>query len=222
MKIFLDTANLEEIRWATNSGLIDGVMTSAAAISAEGGATELSGNLVELCRLVPGPVSVDIAAVDVDGMYREGKDRARLADNIVIRIPMIEEGIIAMRRLSADGIRVNMTLIFTAAQALLAAKAGAAYVSPFVSRLDPLGNDELAVIRDIREVFDSTRVECEVIGRSVSSAFHFTQCAKLGIDIAALSLSVLRGLLVHPLTDRGLDELLSDWSRRLARSRTGA
>ncbi|MGI9075750.1 MAG: transaldolase family protein [Gemmatimonadaceae bacterium] len=166
-------------------------------------------------------MSVDIAAVDVDGMYREGRELARLADNLVIRIPMIEEGIIALRRLSADGIRVSTTLVFTAAQALLAAKAGAAYVSPFVSRLDDLGHDTLTVIRDIREVFDSARVECEIIGAAVSSAFHFTQCAKIGIDIAAVSPSVLRGLLVHPLTDRGLDELLSDWSRRMARARTG-
>ncbi len=222
MKIFLDTANLDEIRWATNPGLIDGVVTSTAAIAAEDGGSELPAHLLEICRLVHGPVSVDIAAVDVDGMYREGRDLARLADNVVVRIPMIEEGIIAMRRLSADGVRVNTSLVFTAAQALLAAKAGAAYVSPFVSRIDDLGHDTLAVIRDIREVFDSTRVECEVIGASVSSAFHFTQCAKIGIDIAAVSPSVLRGLLVHPLTDRGLDELLTEWSQRIAKSRTEA
>jgi transaldolase len=157
--------------------------------------------------------------VGADDMYREGKELARLGDNIVVRVPMIEEGLLAARRLVSDGIRIDVTLIFNAAQALFAAKAGATYVSPFVGHLDDVGADGCSVVRDIRTVFANFDVECTLLASSLASPLRFADVARAGADAATVPPNVLRSLLVHPLTDRGLDQFLHDWSRRLAKAR---
>ncbi|HEU4563930.1 MAG TPA: transaldolase family protein [Gemmatimonadaceae bacterium] len=221
MKIHLDSASTADIEWATSTGLIDGIATDPSSLARESDETDPRAHISRLARLTDGPVTVEVVAVDAAEMYREGKELAKLADNIVVRIPMIEEGIVAIRRLAIDGVRVNTTLIFTAAQALLAAKAGAAFVSPFIGRLDDIGHDGLGVLRDIREVFDRFHFDCEVMVESVRSPGHFIECAKVGADIAAVPVDVLRSLLLHPLTDRGLDQYLSDWSKRGAKARSG-
>jgi transaldolase len=222
MKIHLDSADISEIEWAVSTGLIDGISASPLLLAPDVGDPDTRTQIARLARLTQGPVNVDVVAVSAGEMYREGKELARIADNIVVKIPMIEEGIVAVRRLALDGVRVNTTLIFTAAQALLAAKAGAAYISPFVGRLDDIGHDGISVLRDIREVFDLFDFDCEVLVESIRNPSHFIQCAKAGADIATVPVAVLRSLLLHPLTDRGLDQYLSDWSRRGARTRAGA
>lgn len=213
MKIHLDSGTIPDIEWAADTGLIDGITTSPSTL-ADAGEEDLRAQVARLCHLTHGPVSVEVVAVSAGEMYREGKELARIADNVVVKIPMIEEGVIAIRRLALDGVKVSTTLVFTAAQALLAAKAGAAYISPFVGRLDDIGHDGIAVLRDIRTVFDRFDLDCEVLVESVRSPVHFIECAKAGADIASVPIEVLRSLLLHPLTDRGLDQYLSDWSRR--------
>ncbi|MEJ7809236.1 MAG: transaldolase family protein [Gemmatimonadaceae bacterium] len=222
MKIFLDTGNLDEIRWAAASGLIDGVTTSPSRLGAHDSKGDMPSLLADVCRLVNGPVTTDVASVDAEGMYREGRELAKVADNVIIKLPMIEEGIIAIRRLTLDGIRVQTTLIFTAAQALLAAKAGASYVSPSVGSLEDAGHDGLATVRDTRLLFDNYDIECGLLATGVRNPVHFVECGKIGADAVAITAPVLQSLFVHPLTDRGLDQFLSDWSKRIAKSRTGA
>jgi transaldolase len=221
MRLFLDTADISEIRWALATGLIDGVTTDPSLLAAELADREPFTHVAEICDLVDGPVTVQVISIEADGMYREGRELARIADNVVVEVPMIEEGLIATRRLVADGIRVNVTLIFNAAQALLAAKAGAGFVSPFIGRLDDVGMDGAAVIADIRSIFDRSRVECEIVASSIRSAHRFLDAARLGADAAAIPPAVLREMLVHPLTDLGLDRFLNDWSKRIAKTRSG-
>jgi transaldolase len=222
MKILLDSANLTEIRWAISTGLIDGVTTNPTLVANDAPSRDHKGHLAEICRLVPGPVSVEVVATDADGMYREAKELAKVAENIVVNVPMIEEGLVAIQRMVADGIRVNVTLIFTAAQALFAAKAGAAMVSPFIGALDEIGQDGVGLIADIRHIFDNYDIECQVLATSIRSPAHFTEAAKIGADAIAVPPAVLRALLLHPLTDRGLDQFLNDWSKQIAKSRAGA
>ena len=221
MRLFLDTADISEIRWALATGMIDGVTTDPSLLAAELADREPFTHVAEICDLVDGPVMVQVISIEADGMYREGRELARIADNVVVEVPMIEEGLIATRRLVADGIRVNVTLVFSAAQALLAAKAGAGFVSPFIGRLDDVGMDGAAVIGDIRSIFDRSRVECEVVASSIRSAHRFLDAARLGADAAAVPPAVLREMLVHPLTDLGLDRFLNDWSKRIAKTRSG-
>jgi transaldolase len=224
MKIFLDTANVADIEWAVRTGLIDGVTTNPSLIAREGEEgeeIEMRAHLARICRLVDGPVSAEVVAVDAEEMYREGRELAKIADNIVVKIPMIEEGVVAIRRLALDGIHVNTTLVFSAAQALLAAKAGATFVSPFVGRLDDIGHDGLTVVRDIRQIFDNYQVECGLLAASLRDPIHFVECAKAGVDAATLPSAVLKSLLLHPLTDRGLDQFLADWSKRRPKARAG-
>lgn len=218
MKIHLDSASVADIEWAASTGLIDGISTNPTSLGAADEPDDRA-HLARLCQLTQGPVSIEVVAVNAGEIYREGKELARIADNVVVKIPMIEEGIIAIRRLALDGVKVSTTLIFTAAQALLAAKAGAAYVSPFVGRLDDIGHDGLTMLRDIRSVFDRFDFDCEVLVEAVRSPAHFIECAKAGADVASVPIEVLRSLLVHPLTDRGLDQYLNDWSRRGTRPR---
>ncbi len=221
MKILLDTASLDEVRWATELGIVDGISTDPTLIAEERPTTEYHELLAELCALTRGPVSAPVMAVAADDMYREGKELARIADNIAIEVPIIEEGLRATARLAADGIRVTATLVFTTAQALFAAKAGAYAVSAFIGRLDDIGSDGLALIRDIRTIFDRHAVECELAAASIRTPRHFLEAAKAGADSSAVPPAVLRSLLVHPLTDIGLDQFLNDWSKRVSRSRTG-
>jgi transaldolase len=222
MRLYLDTADISEIRWALSTGLIDGVTTDPSLLAAELADREPFTHVGEIADLVDGPVTVQVISIEADGMYREGRELARIADNVVVEIPMIEEGLVATRRLVADGIRVNVNLVFNAAQALLAAKAGASFVSPFIGRLDDTGIDGTGVLADVRTIFDRFGVECEVVAACIRSVHRFLDSARLGADSAAIPPSVLREMMVHPLTDLGLDRFLSDWSKRIAKTRSGA
>lgn len=220
MKILLDTASLDEVRWATEVGIVDGISTDPTLIAEEDSADEYHELLSELCRLTRGPVLAPVLAITADDIYRDGKELAKLADNIVVEVPVIEDGLRATARLAADGIRVTATLVFSAAQALFAAKAGAFSVSAFMGRVDDIGGDGSALVRDIRQLFDRHHVECELNAASIRTPKHFSEAAILGADAAAVPPEVLRLLLVHPLTDLGLDHFLNDWSKRVSRSRT--
>ncbi|HEY9448786.1 MAG TPA: fructose-6-phosphate aldolase [Gemmatimonadaceae bacterium] len=222
MRLFLDTADLAEIRWALATGLIDGVTTNPSLLARELVESEPFTHVAEICEAVDGPVTVQVISIEADGMYREGRELARIADNVVVEIPMIEEGLIATRRLVADGVRVNVTLVFNAAQALLAARAGASFVSPFVGRLDDIGVDGAVMLADVREVFDRSAFECEIVASSIRSPRRFLDAARVGADAVAVPPAVLRALLVHPLTDLGLDRFLNEWSQRIARTRSGS
>ena len=221
MKIYLDTAKLDDIRWAAGAGLIDGVTTNPSLLAKVAGDADPRDLLVEICRSVEGPVSAEVVSVDAEGMYREGKELAKLAENIVVKIPMIEEGLTAVRRLSVDGIPVNVTLVFSAMQALLAAKAGASYVSPFVGRLDDAGHEGMEVVRQIHTIFTNYDLETELLAASLRHPLHVLQAALAGADIGTMPTAVLRQLLLHPLTDRGLDQFLNDWSTLGPRAKGG-
>jgi transaldolase len=220
MKILLDTASLDEVRWATEVGIVDGISTDPTLIAEESSTEEYHELLGELCRLTRGPVLAPVLAITADDIYRDGKELAKIADNIVVEVPVIEDGLRATARLAADGIRVTATLVFSAAQALFAAKAGAYSVSAFIGRLDDIGGDGIALIGEIRQLFDRHHVECELNAASIRTPRHFSEAAIIGADTAAVPPDVLRLLLVHPLTDLGLDRFLYDWSKRVSRSRT--
>lgn len=224
MRIFLDTAKLADIRWAVDVGLIDGVTTTPTSLGADAENADHKLHLAEICRAVRGrgPVLVEVVAVDADGMYREGRELAKIAENIVVSVPMLEEGLVATRRLVTEGVRINTTLIFTAAQALLAAKAGASSISPFLANLEDIGGDSSGVLHDIRVIFDNYQVECDILAAAIRNPVQFTEAAKVGAEAATLPPALLRALLVHPLTDIGIDQYLHDWSRRLVKARAGA
>jgi transaldolase len=222
MKFFLDTADLGEIRWASQAGLIDGVTTNPTLLSKSAGDVEPTDVLKEICSLVDGPVSAEVVAVDAEGMYSEGRELAKLADNIVVKVPMLEEGMVATGRLVADGIKVNVTLAFSSVQCLLAAKAGATYVSPFLGRLDDIGHDSMDIVREARLMFDNYGLETEILAASIRHPRHVAEAAMVGADVATMPTTVLKKLLLHPLTDRGLDQFLNDWSKLVARSKVNA
>jgi transaldolase len=213
MKIHLATADIAEIRWAAEAGLIDGVSTDPTLLSRAAGTRDPRDLLREICAVVAGPVSAEVVSVDTEGMCREGRELAKIAENIVVKIPMIEEGLAAVRTLSAEGIEVDVTLVFSALQGLLAAKAGAATVSPFVGRIDDMGQDGMEVVAQLRHIFATYDLETEVLAASLRHPQHALQAALAGADAAALPTAVLRQLLLHPLTDRGLDQFLNDWSK---------
>lgn len=221
MRLYLDTADISEIRWALNTGLIDGVTTDPSLLAAELADREPFTHVGEIAGMVEGPVTVQVISIEADGMYREGRELARIADNVVVEIPMIEEGLVATRRLVADGIRVNVTLVFNAAQALLAAKAGASFVCPCIARLDDTGADGAGMLADVRAIFDRFGVECELVASSIRTVHRFLDAARSGADSAAIPPRVLREMMVHPLTDLGLDRFLNDWSKRIAKTRSG-
>jgi transaldolase len=221
MRFFLDTADLSEIRWASHAGLIDGVTTNPTLLAKVSGDLEPTDVLKEICSVVEGPVSAEVVAVDAEGMYREGVTLAKLADNIVVKIPMLEDGMVAVRRLVAAGIKVNVTLTFSSVQCLIAAKAGATYVSPFLGRLDDVGEDGMAVVRETRQIFDNYDIETAILAASIRHPRHVAEAALVGADVATMPAAVLKKLLLHPLTDRGLEQFLSDWNK-IARSRVGA
>src|SRR5437870_4528549 len=175
--------------------------------------------LKEICSLVEGPVSAEVVAVELEGMLKEGKELAKIAENIVVKIPMIEAGMIAVRRLATDGIKTNVTLCFSSVQCLIAAKAGAAYVSPFIGRIDDVGQEGMDVIREARTIFDNYNIETEILAASIRHPRHVVEAAMIGADVATLPPDVLRKLLLHPLTDRGLDQFLADWNKLVARAK---
>jgi transaldolase len=211
MKIFLDTADLDEIRRATSAGLIDGITTNPSLLAAVAGERDPMEIFLEICELVDGPVSAEVIAVGADDMLKEGRRLAKVHDNIVVKVPLTEDGLRACRGLRGEGIRVNVTLCFTGPQALLAAKAGATYISPFVGRLDDIGHDGMELIGQIREIYDNYDVETEILAASLRHTRHVVESMTLGADCATLPPKVLYQLLKHPLTDSGLERFLDDW-----------
>jgi len=211
MKIFIDTAEIREIREAASWGIVDGVTTNPSLVAKSG--RKFEEVLAEICDIVDGPISAEVVSIHADGMVEEGKRLAALHRNIVVKVPMITEGLTATRRLAEAGIKVNVTLVFQPAQALLAAKAGAAYVSPFVGRLDDIGEDGMAMVAQLVEIFDNYDYPCEVLVASVRHPIHFITAARMGADVATCPFNVLGQLAKHPLTDIGLERFLADWEK---------
>ena len=212
MKIFLDTADVAEIRRAAEAGLIDGVTTNPSLMAKSAGKRDLGELFKEICEVVGGPVSAEVVAVDASGMIAEGRKLAALHEHIVVKVPLTEQGLRACRTLRSEEIRVNVTLCFSAAQAHLAAKAGATYISPFVGRLDDIGHDGMELVSDIRDIYDQYGIETEILAASLRSPRHVREALLIGADCATLPPSVLYQLLKHPLTDKGLEAFLSDWA----------
>ncbi|WP_340198485.1 fructose-6-phosphate aldolase [Ascidiimonas sp. W6] len=215
MKFFIDTANLDQIKEAQDLGVLDGVTTNPSLMAKEGitGRNNILKHYVDICNIVEGDVSAEVIATDFDGMVKEGEELAELHPQIVVKIPMIKEGIKAIKYFSDHGIRTNCTLVFSSGQALLAAKAGATYVSPFIGRLDDISTDGLNLIAEIREIYDNYGFETQILAASVRHTMHVIECAKIGSDVMTGPLSSIEGLLKHPLTDIGLEKFLSDFKK---------
>jgi len=215
MKFFVDTANLDQIRDAQNLGVLDGVTTNPSLMAKEGitGADNILKHYVDICTIVDGDVSAEVIATDFEGMVKEGENLAALHEQIVVKLPMIKEGIKAAKYFSDKGIRTNVTLVFSAGQALLAAKAGATYVSPFIGRLDDISTDGLGLIAEIRQIYDNFGFETQILAASVRHTMHIIDCAKIGADVITGPLSSIEGLLKHPLTDIGLAQFLADYKK---------
>ena len=212
MKFFIDTANLAQIQEAEHLGVLDGVTTNPSLMAKEGirGEENILEHYRKICEIVPGDISAEVIATDYEGMILEGEKLASLSPQIVVKIPMIKDGIRAIRYFSEKGIRTNCMLVFSAGQALLAAKAGATYVSPFIGRLDDISNDGLGLIADIRLIYDNYGYNTQILAASVRHTMHIIDCAKIGADVITAPLSAILGLLKHPLTDSGLEKFLSD------------
>ncbi len=215
MKFFIDTANLDQIREAQELGVLDGVTTNPSLMAKEGitGRNNILKHYVDICNIVDGDVSAEVIATDVEGMKKEGQELADLHEQIVVKIPMIRDGVKALKYFSDNGIRTNCTLVFSAGQALLAAKAGATYVSPFLGRLDDISTDGLNLIAEIRLIYDNYEFETQILAASIRHTMHVIDCAKLGSDVMTGPLSSIEGLLKHPLTDLGLEKFLADYNK---------
>jgi|TARA_B110000285_G_C15068844_1_gene586772 transaldolase len=215
MKFFIDTANLDQIREAQALGILDGVTTNPSLMAKEGitGEANILKHYVDICNIVEGDVSAEVIATDFDGMVKEGEALAMLHEQIVVKIPMIKDGIKACKYFSEKGIRTNVTLIFSVGQALLAAKAGATYMSPFIGRLDDISTDGLGLIADIRLIYDNYGYETQILAASVRHTMHIIDCAKIGADVMTGPLSAIEGLMKHPLTDSGLAKFLADYQK---------
>lgn len=215
MKFFIDTANLEQIREAYELGVLDGVTTNPSLMAKEGikGVENQHKHYMEICNMVQGDVSAEVIATDYEGMIREGSELAALDPHIVVKVPCVTDGIKAIKHFSDKGIRTNCTLIFTSGQALLAAKAGATYVSPFVGRLDDIGEDGVALVADIVRMFRYYDYKTQVLAASIRNTKHIMECVEAGADVATCPLSAIKGLLNHPLTDAGLKKFLEDYKR---------
>ena len=215
MKFFIDTANLDQIKEAQDLGVLDGVTTNPSLMAKEGitGADNILKHYVDICEAVEGDVSAEVIAVDFEGMVKEGEQLASLHPQIVVKIPMIKDGIKALKYFSDRNIKTNCTLIFSAGQALLAAKAGATYVSPFIGRLDDISTDGLSLINEIREIYDNYAFETEILAASIRHTMHIIDCAKIGADVMTGPLNAIVGLLRHPLTDSGLQKFLEDYKK---------
>ncbi len=215
MKFFIDTANLDEIREAQELGVLDGVTTNPSLMAKEGitGRDKILKHYVDICDIVDGDVSAEVIATDFDEIIKEGEQLAELHDQIVVKVPMIEDGVKALKYFSDNGIRTNCTLVFSAGQALLAAKAGATYVSPFIGRLDDISTDGLNLIAEIRHIYDNYGYETQILAASIRHTMHIINCAKIGADVMTGGLSTIKGLLKHPLTDSGLEKFLADYKK---------
>ncbi len=211
MKIFIDSADIAEIREANALGVVDGVTTNPSLVAKTG--KEFNAVLAEITAEVDGPISAEVVALDTDGMLKEARELAKVHENIVVKIPMTVEGLKAVKILSAEGIQTNVTLIFSSPQALLAAKAGATYVSPFVGRLDDIAHDGMHLVGEVMEIYTNYGYETEVIVASIRNPLHVVEAAKMGADVATIPLSVIRQLAKHPLTDIGIEKFLADWEK---------
>lgn len=212
MKFFIDTAEMDDIRDLAATGLVDGVTTNPSLIAKSG--RDFMEVVAEICDVVKGPVSAEVTALDAEGMIKEGEKLAKIADNVTIKVPLTMDGLKACRHFSDKGIMVNVTLCFSAAQAILAAKAGAAFISPFVGRLDDIGQDGLQLIEDIVTIYDNyPHFNTEVLVASIRNPMHIVDAAKMGAHVSTIPPSVMRQLVKHPLTDKGIDAFMSDWAK---------
>lgn len=212
MKFFIDTANIEEIKEANELGMVDGVTTNPSLVAKEG--REIKGLITEICNIVDGPVSAEVVSVETDGMIREARELSKLADNIVVKIPLIEEGLKAVKVLAQEEIKTNVTLCFSSIQALMAAKAGASYISPFVGRLDDISHRGMELVEEIVTIYDNYGFITEVIVASIRNPIHVLDAALMGADIATIPFKVIQQLIKHPLTDIGLEKFLADWKKQ--------
>ena len=214
MKLFIDTGNLKEIEPLAQLGILDGVTTNPSLLAKEGG--DYRHILKQICQTVHGPVSAEVVATDAAGMVREGRDLAAIDEHIVVKVPFTKDGVKACKTLAAEGLRVNVTLIFSPTQAWLASKVGAAYVSPFVGRLDDIGTTGMNLIREIVDIFDNSEAETEVLVASVRNPIHVVEAARMGADVVTAPAAVIEQCFRHPLTDIGLDRFLKDWEKAQA------
>jgi transaldolase len=211
MKFFVDTAEISEIKDLADAGLLDGVTTNPSLIAKSG--KQFKEVIKEICSIVPGPVSAEVTALEAKEMIREGNELRKIAKNVAVKVPLTLDGLKACKALSSDGAMVNVTLCFSANQALLAAKAGATFISPFVGRLDDIHIDGMDLIADIRQIYDNYKFKTEILTASVRTANHIKQAALLGADVATAPAAVLKSLVKHPLTDKGIESFLSDWKK---------
>lgn len=212
MKFFIDTANIEQIKDANDMGMVDGVTTNPSLIAREEG--EFKDIIAQICKIVDGPVSAEVISLEYEGMVTEARELVKIADNIAVKIPMTVEGLKAVKTLSAEGIKTNVTLVFSALQAMMAAKAGATYVSPFVGRLDDLAQEGMGLIEEIVQIFTNYDFDTQIIVASVRSQLHVLQSALMGADIATIPYGVLKKLAAHHMTDKGIESFLSDWNKK--------
>jgi len=212
MEFFVDTANLKEIKEAYDLGVLDGVTTNPSLMAKEGisGKDNIMAHYKAICNIVDDKVSAEVIATDYEGIMKEGKELAKIDDKIVVKVPMIKDGIKAIRTFSSEGIRTNCTLVFSPGQAILAAKAGATYLSPFIGRLDDIAQDGLEFISQIRLIYDNYQFQTKILAASIRHTMHLVQCAEIGADVVTCPLNVITGLLKHPLTDSGLEKFLAD------------
>lgn len=211
MKFFIDTADLDEIQEAHDLGVLDGVTTNPS-LCAKIGVEDFEGHIAKICNIVPGDVSAEVVSTEYADIVAEGRHLANIADNVVVKVPLIKDGIKAIKTFSDEGIRTNCTLCFSATQALLAAKAGASYISPFIGRIDDISSDGMQLIEDVVTVYENYGFETEILAASIRHPMHVLEAARLGAHVATMPLNVIEQLLQHPLTDRGLEKFLSDWN----------
>ena len=212
MKFFIDTANLDEIREANELGMIDGVTTNPSLVAKEGD-VDFKEHIAKICSMVKGDVSAEVTALDTEGMLREGREYAKIASNVVVKCPLTLDGLKATRILTEEGTGVNVTLCFSAAQAILAAKAGAKYISPFIGRLDDIATNGMQLIADIVQIYQNYDFPTQVLAASIRHPMHIVDCALAGADVATIPFKVIKQLVQHPLTDKGLESFLSDWKK---------
>jgi len=211
MKFFIDTADLDEIQEANELGVLDGVTTNPS-LCAKIGVSDFEAHIAKICNMVEGDVSAEVVSTEYDDIVAEARHLSKIADNVVVKVPLIKDGIKAIKTLSNEGIRTNCTLCFSATQALLAAKAGATYISPFIGRLDDISDDGMQLIADVVTIYENYGFETEVLAASIRHPMHVLEAARLGADVATMPLNVIDKLLHHPLTDRGLEKFLADWN----------
>lgn len=215
MKFFIDTANIEEIKEALDMGMVDGVTTNPSLIAKESG--EFKEIIANICKLVEGPVSAEVISLEYDGMVKEARELAKISDNIAVKIPMTVPGLKAVKTLSGEGIKTNVTLVFSALQALMAAKAGATFVSPFIGRLDDLAEDGTGLVEEIVRIYENYGFETQIIVASIRNSLHVLNAALIGADIATIPYKVLNKLAAHHMTDKGIDAFMADWNKKMGK-----